>query len=269
MPYLRINGTEYYYELHGSGDETLVFSHGFLMDSEMFRYQIPYWSRFRQVLVFDWRGQGKSPPSAGGYDMENLYRDTVELLKALQLHKVHWIGVSMGGFIGLRLAARNPDLIQSLIAADTTDEAEKPLNKIKWGSLAWIFKLFGPAPVTKGIQKALFGETKRRDPSFRPIMDEYARKWKLLDRNAAFRTAWAIFNRPSLTQETPLIRIPVKVVVGEEDLSRTLEESRAMARRIPGASLSVVPKAGHSSPLEQPESFNQITAAFLTEISRR
>jgi len=263
MPEIDIQGTRFYYNVYGSGKETLVFAHGFLMDSEMFRYQISALENDYRIVVFDWPGQGKSGPLPDDCDMEKLHACTVSFLNALNLQNIHWIGVSMGGFIGLRMAARNPGLLKSLVAAETSDEAEKFHKKIKWGLLAYIFKFFGAKPVVKGIQKALFGKTRLNDPSFRPVLEEYARKWEKLDRKDTFRIAWSIFNRPAITGELKNIRIPVLVVVGDEDISRPVDEARRMTARIPGAKLEIIPQAGHSSPLEQPAYFNKTLTAFI------
>ncbi|NPA43023.1 MAG: alpha/beta fold hydrolase [Chlorobi bacterium] len=235
----------------------------------MFRYQIPFFSPRYRILTFDWRGQGKSEATPEGYDIESLYEDAVELLERLNTGPVHWVGVSMGGFAGLRLAARRPDLIRSLIAVGTSDEAEKWHKKLKWGLLAWIFRLAGAGPVIPGIEKALFGRTRLSDPAFRPILDEYEAKWKRLPKEPTFRTAWAIFNRKAVTPELLRIQAPVLVATGEEDASRPLEEARRMTARIPGARMEVIPKAGHSSPLEQPEYFNDMLMRFLQTVPRQ
>jgi len=264
MPEITVNQARYHYEEYGTGPEIIIMSHGFLMDGEMFRYQTPYFSSRYRMVTFDWRGQGKSEATPTGYDMENLYKDAVEFIQQISPDTpVHWVGVSMGGFIGLRIAARDPELLKSLVVANTSAEDETFLNKLKWGTLSYIFKYAGVSPILNGIKKALFGKTKLHDPDFQPIIREYAEKWKKLDKNATFQTAWGIFNRPGITEELPKIKIPVLIMVGEEDMSRSLEESFRMKQRIPHALLATIPKAGHSSPLEQPEFFNTKYDNFL------
>ena len=267
MPAINIRGADYFYELSGNGNETLVFSHGFLMDSEMFRYQSDYFKDKYRILTFDWRSQGKSQVVNSGFDMDELYLDAVELLEKLNLKNVHWTGVSMGGFIGMRIAARNPGLLKSLVLADTSDEGEILSKKIRWGMLAYIFRYFGARPVTKGIQKAIFGKTSLNSPAFKPILDEYAHKWTQLDKKAIFQIAWKIFNRKPMTDELKNIMVPTLVVVGEEDIARPYEEAVRLMGRIKNARLQTIPEAGHSSPLEQPEVFNMVLENFLNRIS--
>ncbi len=266
MPYITINGARYHYTDTGKGQETLVLAHGFLMDAEMFRHQIRYFQNRYRIVAFDWRGQGKSEVTAGGYEMDELYEDALALLKTLDMKNPHWVGVSMGGFIGMRLAARNPGLLRSVTLAETSDEAETFIKKMRWGLLAYIFRYFGAGPITGGIQKALFGKHSLENPDFKPVLDEYAAKWKKLDRLATYRIAWAIFNRLPVTKELSSIRIPAMVVVGEQDIARPLDEARRLAGRIPQAQLQIIPQAGHSSPIEQPEAFNRALEGFLERV---
>jgi pimeloyl-ACP methyl ester carboxylesterase len=267
MAEIQINDTLYYYDISGSSSETIVLAHGFLTDSEVFRNQVEYFRKKYRVITFDWRGQGKSQITRGGYEMDMLFEDAAGLLEKLDCKPCHWAGISMAGFIGLRLAARRPDLIKSLALVDTSDEAETTLKKIRWGLLAYIFKYFGPGAVTKGIQKVLFGKSSLENPDFKQVLDEYAGKWRTLDRKTTFEIAWAIFNRPAVTDELPLIKIPTIIIVGDEDVARPLEEARRMQKRIPESRLEIVPHAGHTVPLEQPEYFNRIYENFLESVN--
>ncbi len=221
MPYIKIRGCDYHYTDtgKGKGKEILLLAHGFLMDGEMFRYQADAFSPHYRIITLDWRGQGKSEVTSAGYEIEELYEDALELIDKLQLKNIHWLGVSMGGFIGMLIAARHPELLKSLVLAETGTESETLPKKIKWGLLAYIFKYLGPKPITPAIQKVLFGKSSLQNPGFIPVLDEYAEKWMKLNRLATFKTAWAIFNRKSVAHELKNIRIPTLVVVGEEDVA--------------------------------------------------
>ncbi len=266
MPEIQINNAKYHYVDTGKGDETIIFAHGFLMDNEMFRYQIEALKDTYRIIAFDWRGQGRSEVTENDYEMDDLYEDALALIEALKLKNLHWVGVSMGGFIGMRIAARHPGLLRSLVLADTSDEGETFIKKIRWGILAYIFKYFGAAPIIKGIQKALFGKSSLANPDFQPIMDEYAEKWKRLDKNATFKIAWAIFNRLPVTNELNNIKSPTLVVVGDEDIARPADEAERLTKRIENARMEIIPRAGHSSPLEQPEYFNRVYTDFLRQL---
>ncbi len=155
MPYLKIKDYNYYYEEHGQGSEILVFSHGLLWSSKMFQKQIAFFSKNFRIICYDHRGQGQSESTNTGYDMEAQYQDAVEIIEQLQLGKVHFLGLSMGGFIGMRLAARRPDLIKSLILLETSALPEP--FAFKYNLLNFIVKVFGIWAVKKPVMKIMFG----------------------------------------------------------------------------------------------------------------
>lgn len=74
MPVMEINATTLCYEEHGAGDETIVFSHGLLMNAEMFSAQVEALRDRYRCITYDHRGQGRSAVAADGYDMDNLTR---------------------------------------------------------------------------------------------------------------------------------------------------------------------------------------------------
>ncbi len=264
MAEVTVRGAKYFYEERGTGDEVIVFSHGFLMNHTMFQPQLEGFSDRFRCIAFDWRGQGRSEATAEGYDMESLYQDALALLEALELPPVHWVGVSMGGFIGIRLAARNPERIRTLTLAETGAEAETPGKKFRWGLLANIFRLFGAGPVIKPITKILFGKTTLNNPEKQAMIQSFVDAWFQLDRHALVKTAFGIFQRESVEHLLPKITVPTLVLVGEEDVARPLEEAKKLQAQIPDARLVVIPRAGHSSPIEAPEAFNRALEVFLT-----
>lgn len=269
VPYLDVRSARYYYEERGEGDRTVVCAHGFLLDSGLFRYQMEEFSKEYRCVAFDWRGQGRSEAVPCGYEIEELYRDAVDLLKAFGCKEKPcvWVGVSMGGFVGMRLAARNPDLVRGVVLAETGATRERPLKKLLWSMMAVAFRVVGPSAVSGGIKKALFSPRSID----RPFVKEYEMKWMEWARDrrrreALVQTAWAIFNRPDFTRELGSIKVPTLVVVGEEDRARPYEEALQMHRAIAGSRLVVIPRAGHSSPLENPEDFNRHLREFLKEV---
>ncbi len=148
MPFIVLNDCNYYYETHGDplAKETIVFSHGLLWSGKMFWKQVEYLKTRYKIITYDHRGQGKSSVTANGYDMDQLYLDAVALIENLHLGKVHFAGLSMGGFVGLRLASRRPDLLRSLILMETS--AQKEPGTFKYSTLVNIVKIFGARIVT-------------------------------------------------------------------------------------------------------------------------
>ena len=124
MPHLNVNGTDLFYQVEGEGQETVVFAHGLLFSSEMFRSQIDHFKKKFKCVSIDFKGQGKSGVSKDGYDMDTLSEETLEILNHLNVEKFHFAGLSMGGFVGMRLALKIPDRLRSLTLMNTTCEDE-------------------------------------------------------------------------------------------------------------------------------------------------
>src|SRR5260370_14114934 len=120
MPIISVNGAALYYEEHGTGPEIIVFAHGLLWSCRMYDAQVALLKERYRCVAFDFRGQGQSEVTRSGYDMETLYEDAVALINQLGCAPCHFLGLSMGGFIGLRLAARHPELMPSLILLETS-----------------------------------------------------------------------------------------------------------------------------------------------------
>src|SRR2546423_12956095 len=115
MPIIRVNGAALYYEEHGTGSETIVFAHGLLWSCRMFDAQVALLKDRYRCVAFDFRGQGQSEVPHGGYGMEALYEDAVALIEQLGCAPCHFLGLSMGGLLGLRLAPPHPGVLSLFV----------------------------------------------------------------------------------------------------------------------------------------------------------
>src|SRR5260370_4548842 len=152
MPTLDLNGVRIYYEDSGGRGAPVVFAHGLLWSCRLFDAQVKaLQDRFRCV-AFDFRGQGQSEVTASGYDFETLTADAIELIEKLRLAPAHFVGLSMGGMIGMRLAARRPELVRSLALLETSADPEPEENVPKYRRMyllaPWRGLLLGGGPAT-------------------------------------------------------------------------------------------------------------------------
>jgi 3-oxoadipate enol-lactonase len=265
MPTIEVYEANLFYKESGSGPETIVFSHGLLMDHTMFEPQrTAFESRYR-IIAYDHRAQGQSQDPGyvyrgghGGsrsysYSMETLALDAAALITKLNAAPCHFVGLSMGGFVGMRLAAHHPALIRTLTLMNTTADKERLSNRIKYGVLATLVKLLSPAPFTAIAVKELFGQTTRTSPSRRPMLEEWTSKLKSRPRNIA-RSLSAVMNRKEFTaQELAKIQCPTLIIAGEDDTAQPPRNSQSLVEGIRSARFVRVPGAGHSSSLEEPE----------------
>jgi 3-oxoadipate enol-lactonase len=260
MPYIKINQCNYYYEEHGTGEETILFSHGLLWSGFLFHKQVDYFKSKYRIITYDHRGQGKSEVTASGYDMETLYSDAAALIEQLKLGPVHFAGLSMGGFVGLRLAARRPDLVRSLILMETSAQPEP--HTLKYTFLNTIVKLFGVAVVTGPVMEIMFGETFLRDANRSAERIQFENELKKNSKTIV-RAVEGVISRKGVEQELKNITCPVLIMVGNEDKATVPAKAEYMLQHIPDSKLVYIKDAGHSSCIEEPEQVNQAIDAFL------
>lgn len=267
MPFLLINGCNYYYEVHGDGDaeETIVFSHGLLWSGKMFWKQVAHLKDRYRIITYDHRGQGKSSVTDEGYDMDQLYHDAVVFIEQLQLGKVHFAGLSMGGFVGMRLAARRPDIIRSLILMETSAQDEP--GKFKYSVLSAIVKLFGVKIVTKPVMNIMFGNKFLNDKN----RSEERNSWiKELHKNSKTitRAVKGVVNRKGVELELKNIQCPVLIMAGTQDKAAVPAKAGFIHQCIPHSQLRFVEGGGHTSSIEEAEQVNQYMDEFLAKLQR-
>lgn len=259
MPRMQVDGAELHYEDSGGGGPPVVFSHGLLWSGKMYRFQVEALRGSHRCISFDFRGQGRSPIADSGYDMDTLARDAAALIEKLRAAPCHFVGLSMGGFIGMRLALRRPELLRSLTLIETAADPEPALNKPKYALMGLITRAFGTRPLLKPIMRIMFGRTFLRDPAKAGLRESLEQELLANDVRGSMLALRGVLERGGLMDELRSIRTPTLVLSGEEDVAVRPERSRRTAERIPGARFLLVPGAGHTSSLEQPET---ITAAL-------
>lgn len=252
MPMVEVNSVRLHYTDVGSGPRTVVFGHGLLWSGAMFDPQVDALrGRFRCITV-DWRGQGRSAVADTGYDMDTLTEDLVALIDHLGIAPVDYVGLSMGGFIGMRLAARHPDLVRSLALLETSAEPEPAQNVPAYRRLAQVVRFVGPRPVAGRVMAIMFGQTFLTDPSRAAERDEWRRRLNAVDRVGAVRATHGVIERAGIADELARITAPTLVLVGDEDVATVPDKARRIQAGIVGSQLVIVPGAGHTSTIEQP-----------------
>jgi pimeloyl-ACP methyl ester carboxylesterase len=250
----------------GGDGPPVLFSHGLLWDTRLFAPQVAALRDRHRCIAWDHRGQGRSEVTADGYDMDTLAADAAALIERLGVAPVHFVGLSMGGFVGLRLAIRRPELLRSLVLIDTSAGPEAPANVPRYRLLNFIARWFGFRPVVDRVMPILFGRSFLADPACAAQRAELRARLLALDRTGTPRAVRGVIEREGVAGELHRIRTPTLVVVGEEDVATPPDKSVALATGIAGARLLRIPNAGHTSTLEQPAAVNAALAQFLAAI---
>lgn len=268
MPTLTTDATSIYYEDEGPRDApALVFSHSLFFGHWMFEEQVAEFASRYRVIRYDHRGQGKSARHPRDeLDMDTLADDAAQLIERLALGPCTFFGISMGGFVALRLAARRPELLTSVVVAGSSGDREQQIDE--FDPLVAQLAEGGVSPVLDVISHIMLGDTTLSDPARAGLLDK-ARE-RLADVGPEIGDpAWQVVHRRSVLDELPGITVPTLVLAGAEDHVYDAALSRQIADLVPEATLEVVEGVGHSLALEDPAAINSLLADVLERTPSR
>jgi len=267
MPMIEVNGTKLYYEDTGPGStgETIAFSHSLLWGVEMFAPQIAALRERYRCIAWDHRGQGRSDADhRNTIGIELVWHDATRLLEQLADGPVHFCGLSIGGFVGMRMAAFRPDLVRSLILIETSADPEPQENVGRYRMLTSIVKALGPRVVISRVLPIMLGQTILTDPARRGEVERFSEL--MARRKDIWRAVNGVIDRAPIHGDLGRITAPTLVLVGDEDVATRPEKSERIAAGIRGAKLIRIPRAGHSSTVEEPAAVIAAIEAFLSTL---
>ena len=268
MPFTTINGAKLHYTVEGKGPETIIFSHGLLFSGKMFAAQVLALRDRYRCITFDHRGQGQSEVTKNGYNIDALMDDAAQLIEKLEAAPCHFVGLSMGGFVGMRLGFRRPELLKSLILVETSADPEPQENHGRYRLLNFIARWFGLGIVVDKIMPIMFGKTYLNDPARAKERMMWRSRIASGDRLGITRAVRGVIERKGVAKEIGQIKIPTLILIGDEDLGTTPDKSDRMHSAISGSLLISIPNAGHSSTIERPELVTNAISGFVGDISR-
>lgn len=268
MPRISLNGCQYFYQDVGSGPETVLFGHGFLMTHRMWEHPMEALRDRYRCIAVDWRGQGWSEVTKDGYGVISLCEDIVELVDRLDCGPCHYVGLSMGGFVGFRLLLRNPDWLRSAVLLDTQAGADEPAAQRKYEAMLLAARFLGFEVVMDRVLPLFFGPAFLNNPDTRHEVE----RWKGIimsnDRVGVYRAGMGIFHRPDALPQLGAAQTPTRLITGADDIPTPVEKARLAQAQIPGAELTIIPAAGHSSVVERPEVVTPHIASFIDAHAR-
>ncbi|MCB9674915.1 MAG: alpha/beta fold hydrolase [Alphaproteobacteria bacterium] len=260
----QIRGCGIWVEDTGGDGPIVAMSHGLLWSAEMYRPQIEALKSEFRVIAWDHRGQGRSEvPSGRSVTIEEVTSDAVELLEPLG-QPVHFVGLSMGGFVGMRIAARRPELVKSLALLDTAPDPEPPENLPKYGRLMWMARIFGVTGfLADKVLPIMCADSFLSDPSRKADVDALHAMLRQ-NRRTIYKAVRGVLEREPVIDELARITAPTTLIFGTGDKAIVRERMQLLATHVPHAKWVDVPDAGHTSTLEQPA---LVTAALREHLA--
>ncbi|MGW6281264.1 3-oxoadipate enol-lactonase [Kribbella sp. NPDC055071] len=223
----------------------------------MWEPQLEPLARSFRVVRFDTRGHGGSPVPPGPYTIDELADDVRELLDHLELEKVHYVGLSLGGMIGMRLAAQHPDRVDRL-AVLCTSALLGPASM--WHERAALVRERGTASVAEAVVARWYTKPFQER---HPEVIAAARQMVASTPPQGYSACCEAIAAMDLTADLPRITAPTLVIAGADDVATPPDHLERIAATIPSANLLVVPNAAHLANAEQPD---LVTAALLKHL---
>ncbi len=260
---LRVGDLDVEYRLDGpEGAPVVMASHSLAADLGMWAPQLPALGRFR-VLRYDSRGHGGTTATDGAYHFDGLADDAVALLDRLAIPRVHFVGLSMGGMVGMSLGIRHPARLASLVLADTmceVDDAYRRLcdERIRNAGATGMAPLVEPT-----IARWFTPPTVAANP---PILDAI-RAAIASTPVAGYAGCNEALKTLDYRARLGSIRLPTLVIVGADDPSTPVAAARVLAEAVPAGELVVVPNAAHLANVERPDAFNAALSGFLGRLA--
>jgi pimeloyl-ACP methyl ester carboxylesterase len=254
VPQTRIDGFDMYYERHGGAGDAVVLVHGYTGDVSDWREQVADLAPDHRVLAMDHRGHGRSgaPADRASYTIERMADDVEALIAGVGFDRFHLVGHSMGGMVAQEIALRRPERLLSLVLEDTGPEF--PVARVD--AVRKLFDARLEMAERDGMASVAMLPLGKPPPHHKPerIVEERARlSGMAVD---GFAGGWqALCRWPGSKSRVAAFRTPTLVIHGELD-AMVVPGSTWLAENIPGASLEVIPEAGHSPQIERPELFN-------------
>lgn len=253
-----------HYVLEGPDKEpVLMFSHSLASSTVMWEPQAKYFHRSFRVLRFDTRGHGKSEVPEGPYTFQLLADDVLALLDSLEIEKVHFLGLSMGGMIGQELALRHPERLLSLTLSDTAAHTAQEAVKV-WEQRIEQVKREGLKPLLEGTMERWFTDAFRKA---RPAPYEAIEQQFLHTPLAGYIGCVQAIMKLDNLDRLSSIRTPTLILVGEEDSGTPVSAAQEIRKRISGSRLAIIPQARHLSNVEQSDRWNRELESFLSSLS--
>ncbi|WP_225992816.1 3-oxoadipate enol-lactonase [Actinomadura rudentiformis] len=223
--------------------------------TELWDPQMPVLARRWRVLRYDLPGHGRSPSPMGAVTVEDLADEIVRSLDRLEIDRVAYAGVSLGGAVGTALALRAPERVASLVLCCTSPRFGPPEA---WHERAGRVRRDGTGPLADTAAERWF------TPGFTGAQP-YVEMLRTTDAEgyAACCEALARFDA---TERLAGITAPTLVVGGAQDVpTPPADHAEPLAAGIPDAALVVIEGAGHLANAERPEA---VTRAITSHLDR-
>jgi len=238
-----------------AGAPVVVLSGSLGSTMEMWDDQMPALAGYR-VVRYDHRGHGGSPVPPGPYTIAELGDDALALLDRLGIERCTWVGLSLGGMVGMALAVRAPERFERLVLACTT---AGPVPWDLWTERAAAVRAGGTGTmVESGLERWL-------TPDAPAATRERLRAMLGATPPEGYAACCEAIRGHDVSARLGEIRAPTLVIAADGDPSTPPAELARIRDGIPGARMVLLEHARHLANIERPEAFDRALTGFLDD----
>ena len=233
---------------------TLCFIHGLGQNLTAWINQLTYFNNEYRVIAMDLRGHGNTSSGNKRITIEQFADDVINLLSYLEIERLHFIGLSLGGLICQHLTLEHQNKILSLTLSNTF--ASVPFQKqFPIDSRLNIISTFDINQLSDYYAKSCLYNSDMQIFQYVKNLFNNTNKQVYLD---TARCTF-LFNSQSLLS---MIDVPTLIICGEYDMVTPINCSKYLHQNIKNSKLEIIPNAGHLTKLEQPLIFNNVLKKF-------
>ncbi|HMC42741.1 MAG TPA: alpha/beta hydrolase [Acidimicrobiales bacterium] len=256
MPVADVNGQRLFYEDSGGSGPPVVFSHGFLMDHEMFAPQLDALSGEFRCITWDERGFGQTE-AREPFTYWDSACDCLGLLDHLGIGAAVLAGMSQGGFLSMRAALLAPARVKALVLMDTRAGREPEEVRPTYEAMAQQWATEGPTdPLAEAVASIIMSPGYDHSP--------WVAKWKASRPDAILEPFRTLMAADDITPRLREIACPAIIFHGEADASIAMAEAEVLQRELGNCvELVRIAGGGHACNLSHPAQANGPLRDFL------
>ncbi|WNH12598.1 3-oxoadipate enol-lactonase [Flavobacteriaceae bacterium HL-DH10] len=245
------------YKIQGTPNSpVLMFSNSLGTDMSMWDELIPYLLPYFRVLQYDTRGHGSSEATQHPYTISLLGQDVIDLLDKLNLDKVYFCGLSMGGLIGQWLGINHPDRLLKLIISNTDSKIG---NNQGWNDRIKTISEHGMSAIIDSTLERWFTDNFRKTNS---STVEQTKSMFLANNTLGYTNCCAAVRDADFRETLKNISTETLIITGNEDTVTGVNAANKMALEIPNSNVEIV-NARHLSSTELPEIYSELLINFI------
>lgn len=249
-----------HHEISGSPDTPAVLLLNSLGSTlAMWERQVPELAEHFLVVRCDTRGHGESPVPPGPYVIDDLVDDAVALLDNLDIERAHVAGLSLGGMVALRFAARDPERVDRLALLCTSAHVGSPET---WAERAATVRAQGTGAIADTVVARWLTDARRASD---PQTTDYLREMIAQTPADGYAACCDVIRETDLRDDLAEITAPTLVVAAADDPSLPPVHQQVIAAGIPGSRLLEIAECAHLAAVDQPEAVTDALVEHFSE----